>query len=98
MTESGKVESEMELDIPGLDLEEPHQAGGTHPITGTTKKVAPPPPKRGHASSAATAALAVRYESGGEEGGEGEEGRGGKGLQLFCMHSNYHKIIILQRL
>jgi len=77
VTESGKVESEMELDIPGLDLEEPHQAGGTHPITGTTKKVAPPPPKRGHASSAATAALAVRYESGGEEGGRGRrEGEG----------------------
>ena len=52
---SSKVESEMELDFAGLDIEEPG-----HAITVTTKKVAPPPPKRGHASSAATAAIAVR--------------------------------------
>lgn len=57
---SSKVESEMELDFAGLDIEEPGQAGASHAITVTTKKVAPPPPKRGHASSAATAAIAVR--------------------------------------
>lgn len=67
--QSAKLESEMDLDFAGLDLEEPHQAGGIHAITMPTKKVAPPPPKRSQASAAATAAIAVRCEGMGGKGG-----------------------------